>query len=84
MGRFPKFWVIFLRKSLHLSQILGMILFKVIDLETEISALYEGRGFRLSIDVSEKTFLNRWKTKKTVGIVFKNRYYIKQVEVKCR
>lgn len=57
------------------------MLYKVIDLDTETSYLYKGRGFCSIIGISEANFLNRWRLKKSIGIVFNNKWYVKEVVI---
>ena len=57
------------------------MVFKILDLETEQTYFYLNKGFCALIGISEKTFNNRWRIKESLGIVVKNRWYIKQVEL---
>lgn len=57
------------------------MIYKVLDLENETFYLYDGKGFCSLIGISERTFANRWRLKDTAGIVIKNRWYIKQIEL---
>lgn len=57
------------------------MLYKVFDLETETVYFYKSKGFCVLIGISERNFTNRWRVKETVGIVVKNKWYIKQIEV---
>ena len=58
-----------------------MEVFKVLDLETDTVLLYENKSFCKVIGIDEKNFNNRWRLKEGTGIVVKNRWYIKQVEL---
>lgn len=57
------------------------MVYKVTDLENETSYLYSDRGFCVLIGISEANFANRWRLKTSTGIVVKNRWYIKQIEL---
>ena len=58
-----------------------MEVFKILDLETDTVLLYENKSFCKVIGIDEKNFKNRWRLKESLGIVVKNRWYIKQVEL---
>lgn len=58
------------------------MLYKIFDLETETVYLYDGKGFCGLIGISERNFNNRWRVKETLGIVVKNKWYIKQIELR--
>ena len=57
------------------------MIYKVFDLENETFLLYTGKSFCAVIGITERTFTNRWRLKTTLGIVVRNRWYIKEVAI---
>lgn len=57
------------------------MIWKVTDLENETLYLYSDMGFLSLINVSKANFFTRWRIKKTKGIVFASKWYIKQDEL---
>ena len=63
-------------------KIYAFMLFKVFDLEKETFEIYKSKpAFCKLVGISERNFNNRWRLKQTVGIVIKNRWYIKEIEL---
>lgn len=60
------------------------MLFKIKDLETGLSDYFEDYSFCDLIGSDERNFKNRWRSRTSSGLCFKNRFYIVEILIKSK
>lgn len=62
-----------------------MEIYRVLELSSRIEKLYFDLSFLKELEINERTFKNRWRTKNGCGLVVKC-FYIEKIKVygKCR
>lgn len=60
------------------------MIFKVKDLETNLSEYFDDYSFCVIIGADERNFKNRWRIRTTAGLCFLNKFYIVEIVIKSK